>query len=915
MNSSMFDNLRRALLPSAMATFLAFSLPARGVVIGHWLFNEGSGAVALDSSGQGNHGSILGGASYTSTPGTSGISLDGIDDFVNFGRPALFDFTSDEFSVEVWVAIDGTQTGNSHGIFGKGGNSWLLGYEHGGGASARHNVELCGNAACSIVLETPAGSAQPFGQFKHVAITKSTFEALAIYVDGVEQSKSGGTQTIFSETADVAAGRGSGNFLECIIDEIRLHDVYLSGPQVANLASAGPDNVSPTNTPPGRLNNLVTELLSLDAGDISSSTQFQFPNARDGWVFVSSTVGSLGAGDSAHFTLPGPPLDTLIDHQPGGPLTLEAMRWLDTGDHTLTLQTQGSASVQNLIVRAIPELMMWRYVAGTQLPQQVPVWDWANLRKHILPSVNTISAIRAVVEEWRPQHQAFIDEWNAEGRRWTVGGLVPAYEYGPGMTTQQAYNWWASHAGCTQSDWAGIVIDEFSTGDFPDSQYTQMQEALEQLTSNFPGKLFYAFTAGVIVGNEPGEFMRAVVANKGAIAWEWYEREEPNEASAQAKINGTLSLAMQQWRDFIPGAPAEIVVVLGYYSTPPFSLNENPAVDYKVWMDMQFHQLANDPRFDGLRGIMEWNTKYTDEEVFRWQAALYRHYGIEGNTGRLSDLHGFTYNPGHLVNPDFDQGTTGWTIQQAPGGATGTDNYSGLGRLQGRVRGSTRGDNYLWMRRSSQAPNRAIQTIAGLTPGNLYTMKLKTMDREDFLNGVSAMKTHAVQIGIDNVEIAPGREFQQEMKSETGGEVNSPFSDTNQPWINYYWRLFRANGTTATLTMSDWASDSSPGGPIGEELMFNFIEVQPYFPVGDEFASVPSADPVISQLNRGDATGLCFTGEVGNVYSLYSADQQEGPFTDTGAGIDGTGGIDCLFDPGDKTGIDSNKFYEVRSSP
>jgi hypothetical protein len=82
------------------------------------LFNEGAGNIALDSSSEGNHGSIFGGAPYVATPGATGISLDGIDDFVNFGQPAIFDFTSDEFSVEVWVAIDGSQSGDNHGIFG-----------------------------------------------------------------------------------------------------------------------------------------------------------------------------------------------------------------------------------------------------------------------------------------------------------------------------------------------------------------------------------------------------------------------------------------------------------------------------------------------------------------------------------------------------------------------------------------------------------------------------------------------------------------------------------------------------------------------------------------------------------------------------------------------------------------------------
>jgi len=48
-------------------------------------------------------------------------------------------------------------------------------------------------------------------------------------------------------------------------------------------------------------------------------------------------------------------------------------------------------------------------------------------------------------------------------------------------------------------------------------------------------------------------------------------------------------------------------------------------------------------------------------------------------------------------------------------------------------------------------------------------------------------------------------------------------------WMKYYWRVFRAKGTTAELTVSDWTGPNNPGGPAGQELAFNFIEIQPYF--------------------------------------------------------------------------------------
>jgi hypothetical protein len=40
--------------------------------------------------------------------------------------------------------------------------------------------------------------------------------------------------------------------------------------------------------------------------------------------------------------------------------------------------------------------------------------------------------------------------------------------------------------------------------------------------------------------------------------------------------------------------------------------------------------------------------------------------------------------------------------------------------------------------------------------------------------------------------------------------------------------VFRAQGTTARLTVSDWPDEKEPGGPFGQEQTFNFLEIQPY---------------------------------------------------------------------------------------
>ena len=46
--------------------------------------------------------------------------------------------------------------------------------------------------------------------------------------------------------------------------------------------------------------------------------------------------------------------------------------------------------------------------------------------------------------------------------------------------------------------------------------------------------------------------------------------------------------------------------------------------------------------------------------------------------------------------------------------------------------------------------------------------------------------------------------------------------------VTYYWKVFRAKGTQAKLTVSDWPESGPPTAPFGQEQAFNFIEIQPY---------------------------------------------------------------------------------------
>ena len=244
--------------PSFLAAMFVLGLlagTAHTAVIGQWTFNEGGGTIALDSSGQDNHAMIQGGATYVSTSnGLFGISLDGIDDFVDFGQPAVLDFTTQAWTIEAWISIDTdaqqTPEANHYGIFGKNTLSWLLGYEHGGsgGPSARHNV-MIGVQGGTPTAEGPVDSARPSNTMYHLLATKGACDGpgcstdpLQFYINGVCQGgcDSGGRLPVRSEAVDVVAGLGNGNYLECVIDELIVHDVRMNPGQAADQFNAGP---------------------------------------------------------------------------------------------------------------------------------------------------------------------------------------------------------------------------------------------------------------------------------------------------------------------------------------------------------------------------------------------------------------------------------------------------------------------------------------------------------------------------------------------------------------------------------------------------------------------------------------------------------------------------------------------------
>ncbi len=554
------------------------------------------------------------------------------------------------------------------------------------------------------------------------------------------------------------------------------------------------------------LNNLCWELLNESPGP-SPDAQYSFVNPRRGWVyFITEAEGDLSLSVAeAHPT-------TIRTAEDEG--RQEAMRWLAEGQHWISVQ--GDGTLERLIARAVPMLTFghWPCVGpGTGDDRQF-------LDKYVLDSANTIISGGGA---------GFTDWWvNERGGQWIQ------ILYRPQIPTDatEMRDHLISSQGLSNPNLFAVQIDEFGPGNkvdhWAESHYDTWCEVIAQVLDDpqYADHFIIPYAGTNMFDFEKSRrFVATIVEHDSYFAHEVYLREYDTADRAQLYINDTLAGRMDDWERAIPGATEHMIIVLSYLEREYW----NPQVNFNVFMDMQFRHLATRPEFFGLAGIEEYVSHHSTEEYIRWAAKLYRHYGLEGNTERLGDD---PYNVSHISNSDFYEGTDGWRIQPAEAGSIKVRSHAGYGCLEDRCPYYPYTETpVLWTRRSAERPNRFSQQIKNLEPGRLYSMRVNTGDYMELIKGESVEEEHEISIEIDNAEL-----FTDWYENDAGaGESRimaayrvKPFGYDNRYYLNQHRRVFRATAPTAMLTISDWADENNPGGPIGQELVFNFIGVKPY---------------------------------------------------------------------------------------
>ncbi len=210
-----------------------------GTCVGMWLFDEGSGDVAEDSSGKGNSGAIAGGAEWVDGKFGKALSLDGSDDYVEIAHDDSL-MIGGGHTLSLWFKLDEVPTG---GMTVMTKDDWAPGFWWDGNI-IRHHTHDPGGKLHFIDADWKADT-----EWHHIAITWNG-EAFGVYMDGDEigsgittgdLGRNALTDKPFLIGTYLATGQHGpwGKFFLGIVDDVAIFNTALAGGDIETLMTDG----------------------------------------------------------------------------------------------------------------------------------------------------------------------------------------------------------------------------------------------------------------------------------------------------------------------------------------------------------------------------------------------------------------------------------------------------------------------------------------------------------------------------------------------------------------------------------------------------------------------------------------------------------------------------------------------------
>ncbi len=267
-------------------------------LVGWWTFDEDTGDVALDQSGNGNDATLLGGPTWGTDAEHRGIMiLDGTDDHIHIDGTV---YELPLYTMAIWFRVDGG-SGTRVALSAKGPtgvNGVLLQIEGDGTLRNLHRFPFASGGGSNLyTTETYDDGAW------HHAATVQTENEMILYVDGQEVGRQPETNLFQGPLGEIWLGtldQRMGRMFPGPVDDLRIYDRALSAEEIAAIMVGEPKPFAYGPQPKnGARHEDTWANLKWAAGDLAVShdvyfgTDFDAVNEGAEGTFVGNITGTF----------------------------------------------------------------------------------------------------------------------------------------------------------------------------------------------------------------------------------------------------------------------------------------------------------------------------------------------------------------------------------------------------------------------------------------------------------------------------------------------------------------------------------------------------------------------------------------------------------------------------------------------
>jgi len=236
-------------------------------------FDDGSGTLATDVTGNGWGGTLVNGSTWVSGYSNGAVNLSGSSQYVSLPNDVVSNLNN--FAITAWVNVSRLTDWARIFDFGSGTSAYMFLAPQSGSGTLRFAITTSGNGA---EQQINASAALPMGGWHHIGVTLNNGMGV-LYLDGVAVGTNSAmtlSPSSLGATSQNWIGRSQFSadpYLTGVVDDFRIYSGALSPGEVATF-------LTPLMPPTG---------LSATPGDSQATLTWNASANADGYVIASST--------------------------------------------------------------------------------------------------------------------------------------------------------------------------------------------------------------------------------------------------------------------------------------------------------------------------------------------------------------------------------------------------------------------------------------------------------------------------------------------------------------------------------------------------------------------------------------------------------------------------------------------------